>query len=180
MQKVEKLVIKPTVKGLHKEALEYKGFLFIGLMNVNGEPFVIEYNCRMGDPETEVVMPRLKNDLVELLLSVHDGAMEEMQIVFDERNVATTMAVSGGYPGDYGKGFAIDGLSGNENNEVMVFHAGTIQQGDEILTNGGRVLAVTAYGNTINEAAENSRKALQKIHFHGMYYRKDIGYEFNA
>ncbi|HEX8333680.1 MAG TPA: phosphoribosylamine--glycine ligase [Segetibacter sp.] len=180
MQKVEELVIKQTLKGLHKEALEYKGFVFIGLMNVNGEPFVIEYNCRMGDPETEVVMPRLKNDLVELLLSVHEGTLEENQIDFDERKVVTTMAVSGGYPGEYEKGYTVEGLIDNADDEVMIFHAGTKQHVDEVLTNGGRVLAVTAYGSTINEAAEKSRKALEKIHFQGMYYRNDIGYEFNA
>jgi phosphoribosylamine--glycine ligase len=179
MRKVEELVIKPTIKGLHKEALVYKGFVFIGLMNVNGEPFVIEYNCRMGDPETEVVMPRLKNDLVELLGSVYEGTLEEMQIDFDERKVATTMAVSGGYPGDYEKGFSIEGLSSTEDDEVIIFHAGTKLQGDEILTNGGRVLAVTAYGNSINDAAEKSRKALEKINFEGIYYRTDIGFEFN-
>ena len=179
MQKVKELVIKPTIKGLHKEALEYKGFVFIGLMNVNGEPFVIEYNCRMGDPETEVVMPRLKNDLVELLLSVHEGSLEDIPVDFDERKVATTMAVSGGYPGDYEKGYTIEGPTDNGDDDVIIFHAGTQRQGDEILTTGGRVLAVTAYGTTINEAAEKSRKALEKIHFDGMYYRKDIGYEFN-
>ena len=175
MKKVEEHIIKPTIKGLHAEALEYKGFLFIGLMNVNGEPFVIEYNCRMGDPETEVVMPRLQNDLVELLQSVHEGTLSNMNISFDERKVATIMAVSGGYPGDYKKGKPI---TFPPHSEAIIFHAGTKQSGDNVVTNGGRVLAVTSYGNTIKEAAEKSKATLASINFEGIYFRKDIGYEF--
>jgi phosphoribosylamine--glycine ligase len=178
--------------------MEYKGFVFIGLMNVNGEPFVIEYNCRLGDPETEVVMPRLKNDLVELLRSVHDGSLSNANITFDERKVATIMAVSGGYPGEYVKGKKIEiGIKTDLNDStdinvtpkqsmqsfqseksILVFHAGTIQKGNNVVTNGGRVLAITSYGDTIKEAADKSLNALSNIQFEGMYFRKDIGYEF--
>jgi phosphoribosylamine--glycine ligase len=178
MQKVEGRIIKPTIKGLKIEGLEYKGFVFIGLMNVNGEPYVIEYNCRMGDPETEVVMPRLKNDLPELLVSVCNGSLSTVKIDFDERSVATTMAVSGGYPGNYKKGISIEGSLNAVSDDVIIFHAGTQLQSDKTVTSGGRVLAATAYGNSITEAAEKSRTALEKISFEGMYYRKDIGYEF--
>lgn len=179
MQKVEELIVKPTIKGLHKEALVYKGFIFVGLMNVNGEPFVIEYNCRMGDPETEVVLPRLKNDLVHLLLSLHDGGLSNISIKLDKRNVATIMAVSGGYPGEYEKdkliSLKVDKL---KSDDTFMFHAGTKKVKDDIVTNGGRVLAVTSYGNTIKEAADKCKTALSNIHFEGMYYRGDIGYEF--
>lgn len=178
LQKVEDRIIKPTINGLTNEGLVYKGFVFVGLMNVNGEPFVIEYNCRMGDPETEVVTPRLKNDLVELLQSVHDGSLSTMNIEFDEKSVATIMAVSGGYPGDYEKGKLISLNVEKVNSDTVVFHAGTKQVDGNVVTNGGRVLAVTSYGSSIKEAAEKSKTALSNIHFEGMYFRKDIGYEF--
>ncbi len=186
MKKVEEHVIKPTIRGLHSEGMVYKGFIFIGLMNNNGEPYVIEYNCRMGDPETEVVMPRLENDLLELFLAVYNDSLDDVQIRFDQRSVATVVAVSGGYPGDYQKGLPItletarpqngEGASGDH--EVMIFHAGTSLQNGKLVTNGGRVLAVTAIGDTINEAVHQSVEAMQLISFEGMYFRKDIGYEF--
>lgn len=180
MRKVEERIIAPTVKGLEQEELIYHGFIFFGLMNVNGEPFVIEYNCRMGDPETEVVMPRLQTDLVALFAAMDNGTLADANISYDERFCATVMAVSGGYPGDYEKNKTIQGLN-EENNQkdVIVFHAGTKQNENEVLTNGGRVLAVTAYGNNIKEAVEKSKNRLSKISFEGINFRRDIGYEFD-
>lgn len=179
MQTVEEEIIKPTVNGLAKENLTYHGFIFFGLMNVNGKPFVIEYNCRMGDPETEVVMPRLQTDLVALFAAMDNGTLVDTNISFDERSCATVMAVSGGYPGDYQKNFPISGLADwRIDTNSFVFHAGTKQSDDKVITNGGRVLAVTSYGNTITEAVMQSKKVLEKISFEGMYFRKDIGYEF--
>lgn len=179
MQKVEERVIKPTIDGLAKEKLNYHGFVFFGLMNVQGEPWVIEYNCRMGDPETEVVMPLLQTDLVALFAAMDNGTLADANISFDERSCATVMAVSGGYPGDYQKNLPVNGLADCcINNDSMVFHAGTKQAGDAVVTNGGRVLAVTSYGNTLAEAVEKSKSILQRISFEGMYFRRDIGYEF--
>jgi len=179
MQTVEEKIIKPTVNGLAKENLTYHGFIFFGLMNMNGEPFVIEYNCRMGDPETEVVMPRLQTDLVALFAAMDNGTLVDTNISFDERNCAAVMAVSGGYPGAYQKNFRISGLADcKTDNQSIVFHAGTKQTDDAVVTNGGRVLAVTSYGNNITEAVMRSKKVLEKISFEGMYFRKDIGYEF--
>ncbi len=179
INKVEKTIIGPTINGIHKEKLEYRGFIFFGLINVNNEPFVIEYNCRMGDPETEVILPRLKNDLVELLMAVHNGSLKDYTIETDKRACCAVMAVSGGYPGDYKKNIKISGLENiKKENDILVFHAGTKQCDEDILTNGGRVLAVSSFGNDIREAADNSIKALNKISFEGMYFRKDIGYEF--
>ncbi|ANI89958.1 phosphoribosylamine--glycine ligase [Arachidicoccus ginsenosidimutans] len=177
MQKIESKIIRPTVDGLSKEDIGYKGFIFFGLINVNGEPFVIEYNCRMGDPETEVVLPRLKNDLVELFISLHDGKLSETTIEFDERACATVVAVSGGYPGDYEKGKVIS-FPEDIPGESIIFHAGTKVIGNDIVTNGGRVLAVTSYGKNIGEAVQQSKNILKGISFEGMNYRKDIGYEF--
>lgn len=179
MQKVEERVIKPTIDGLAKEKINYHGFVFFGLMNVQGEPWVIEYNCRMGDPETEVVMPLLQTDLVALFAAMDNGTLADANISFDERSCATVMAVSGGYPGDYQKNLPVNGLADCcINNDSMVFHAGTKQVGDAVVTNGGRVLAVTSYGNTLAEAVEKSKNILQRISFEGMYFRRDIGYEF--
>jgi phosphoribosylamine--glycine ligase len=179
MQKVEQTIIAPTIKGIEEERLEYKGFIFFGLIKVGDEPFVIEYNCRMGDPETEVVLPRLKNDLVELFIAVAESELKKVQIEIDDKACCTVVAVSGGYPGDYQKGVKISGLRNiRTNNNVLIFHAGTKQSGEEILTNGGRVLAVSSFGNNIQEAVTNSISVLKTISFDGMYFRKDIGYEF--
>jgi phosphoribosylamine--glycine ligase len=178
MKKVEERVIKPTIKGLQTERLEYKGFVFIGLMNVNGDPFVIEYNCRMGDPETEVVLPRLRNDLVEMFVALHKGELSKMDVGFDERSVCTVMAVSGGYPGEYKKGVQINGLAHAQANDVLIFHAGTKKNGEAVVTNGGRVLAVTSFANDLPSSLTKSLFALENISFDGMYYRKDIGFEF--
>lgn len=181
MQKVISKIIEPTINGLYKENIIYKGFVFFGLIKVKDEPFVIEYNCRMGDPETEVVMPRLKNDLVELFLAVHDGTLKNINIEFEEKACATVVAVSGGYPGDYKKGISITiNQSANQPiNPSMIFHAGTKNnETGNLVTNGGRVFAVTSYGNTISEAVNTSKETLSKINFEGLYFRKDIGWEF--
>jgi phosphoribosylamine--glycine ligase len=179
LQKVKERIIEPTIAGLKKDNLEYKGFIFLGLMNDNGEPNVIEYNCRLGDPETEVVIPRIKNDLVEILKATAEQRLNEIQIETDERAVATVVAVSGGYPGDFETGKLISGLDKPPFENTLVFHSGTKKEGDEIVTNGGRVLAVTSFGENIAEAAEQSNYMLEQLYFEGMYYRTDIGYEFN-
>ena len=181
MEKVTKKIIEPTVVGLDKENLVYHGFIFFGLMNVGGEPWVIEYNCRMGDPETEVVMPLLETDLVSLFAAMDNGTLADVNINFDPRCCATVMAVSGGYPGDYQKGIPITGLAelnAQKGAETLVFHAGTKFASDSLETNGGRVLAVSSYGNSLSEAVQKSKETLKKIDFEGMYYRRDIGYEF--
>jgi phosphoribosylamine--glycine ligase len=178
MQKVTDRIIEPTVKGLVKENLHYHGFIFFGLMNMDGEPWVIEYNCRLGDPETEVILPRLQTDLVSLFAAMDNGTLADTNINFDERSCATIMAVSGGYPGDYQKNKLIQGLEAPTNKDSIVFHAGTKIAENGVLTNGGRVLAISSYGNTISEAVKKSKILLDQISFEGMYYRRDIGYEF--
>lgn len=178
MQKVEERVVRPTVKGLAKEAIVYKGFIYVGLILVNNEPFVIEYNCRMGDPETEVVMPRLKSDLVDLLVAVADGNLNTKTVEQDERAATTVIVASGGYPEDFEKGKIISGLSENYGDDVIVFQAGTKNEQDAIVTSGGRVLAITAYGDSIENAVKKSLAVAEKIQFEKKYFRKDIGYEF--
>ena len=178
LEKVKGSIIEPTIAGLKKDKLDYKGFIFLGLMNDGGEPKVIEYNCRLGDPETEVVIPRIKNDLVELLMTTAAQQLHKIKIETDERAVATVVAVSGGYPGDYEKGKVILGLDDLVLEDCIIFHSGTKKEGDEIVTNGGRVLAVTSYGGNISEAVEQSNYMLEQLDFEEMYYRTDIGYEF--
>ncbi len=177
LQKVKEKIIEPTIAGLKKDELEYKGFIFFGLMNDNGEPSVIEYNCRMGDPETEVVIPRIKNDLVALLMATSEQRLHEVKIETDERCAATVVAVSGGYPGVYETGSVILGLE-NTTNDSIIFHSGTKREEDVIVTKAGRVLAVTSFGKTITEAVEQSNYLMEQLYFEGIYYRADIGYEF--
>jgi phosphoribosylamine--glycine ligase len=178
LQKVKDTIIEPTIAGFKKDNLDYKGFVFIGLMNDDGDPKVIEYNCRMGDPETEAVIPRIKNDLVELLTATAEQRLNQIKIETDERAVATVVAVSGGYPGDFEKGKPISGLDKPALENSIVFHSGTANKDNEIVTNGGRVLAVTSFAENISEAAEQSNYMLDQLHFEGIYYRTDIGYEF--
>jgi phosphoribosylamine--glycine ligase len=178
MDKVVQQVVKPTIDGLYKEGLVYKGFVFFGLINVGGEPFVIEYNCRMGDPETEVVMPRLQSDLVELMLQMANGELEGAEVKIDERAAATVVLVSGGYPGDFEKGKKISGLTAASNENTQIFFAGINTKNDVLETSGGRVAAVTSYGKSIADAVASSIAAIEKIEFEGMAFRRDIGYEF--
>ncbi|MEN9697291.1 MAG: hypothetical protein RLZ56_712 [Bacteroidota bacterium] len=181
MQQVENKIVKPTIKGILAENMIYKGFVFFGLMNCGGEPYVIEYNCRLGDPETEVILPRLQTDLVSLLAAADNGTLEDVNIEYHSGAFATVMAVSGGYPGAYQKDLPIGGL--DEANAVagaLVFQAGTGFKDNAVVTKGGRVLTTTAQGNDLRSAVENAQKALAFIHFDGMYFRKDIGYEFKA
>ncbi|MBO9617823.1 MAG: phosphoribosylamine--glycine ligase [Niabella sp.] len=177
MQKVTDRVIQPTVAGLHKEQIDYTGFVFIGLIKVGDDPFVIEYNCRMGDPETEVVMPRLKTDLAVICKAAAENRLAEIMVEEDSRTAVTVMAVSGGYPGDYEKGFKITGLDQPMGSSVL-FHAGTKAQEGQIVTNGGRVLCVTSFGEGVGDAVNQSKTILANIHFDDMYYRRDIGFEF--
>lgn len=175
LEKIETRIVKPTIAGLQSDEIEYKGFVFIGLINVKGEPIVIEYNVRMGDPETEVVIPRLKSDLVELFQAVGNQTLNEVSLEIDDRSATTIMVVSGGYPEDYGKGFDISGLENIE--DSIAFHAGTKLENGKVVTNGGRVIAVTSFGESFQEAIKKSYQNIDKLHFDKMYFRKDIGFD---
>lgn len=180
MDKVIGRVVEPTIRGLAAEGIDYTGFVFVGLIKVGDEPYVIEYNCRMGDPETEVVMPRLAGDLVELLLAAAEDRLAGQVVRHDERIACTVMAVSGGYPGSYEKGKIISGLDKPLPPGSIVFHAGTTEKNGGVVTSGGRVLCVTSYGDSIPAAVAQSGKVLEDIRFDGMYYRRDIGFEFQS
>ncbi len=172
MNKIEELIVKPTILGLNKERIDYKGFIFAGIMNVGGNPYVIEYNARMGDPETQAVMPRIKSDFVELLVATAKGKLKDKKIeIYDHFTVAVAL-VSGGYPGEYETGKIIHGL---ENAQATVFHAGTLKRSDHVLTHGGRVLSISGKGKSLSEAREHAYKTAAQINWEGLYFRRDIG-----
>lgn len=173
IKKVEEKVVKPTIAGLNKENIDYRGFIFIGLMNCEGEPSVIEYNCRMGDPETEVVIPRIKSDLLDLLQGVATQTLDQKHYETVSEIATTVVMVSGGYPGDFEKGKNVTGL--NDAGDSLIFHSGTRQEDDKVLTNGGRVFAITSFGRSIEDAVKKSFTTAEKIKYEGKYYRKDIG-----
>jgi phosphoribosylamine--glycine ligase len=175
LEKIENRIVKPTIQGLQNDNIEYIGFVFIGLINVKGEPIVIEYNVRMGDPETEVVMPRLKSDLIEIFEAMANQELDKITLEIDERSATTIMIVSGGYPEAYEKGKEIIGLENIK--DSLVFHAGTKLENGKVFSNGGRVLAITSYGNSYNEAIKKSYQNINKLHFDKMNYRKDIGFD---
>ncbi|MFN8304493.1 MAG: phosphoribosylamine--glycine ligase [Saprospiraceae bacterium] len=177
-EKVEQRVILPTVKGLRKEKIPYKGFIFFGLIRVGNDPYVIEYNCRMGDPETEVVIPRLKNDLVQLFENCARGTLGRVKIRQDRRAATTIFLVSGGYPGDYAKGKTITGIEAVRGS--LVFHAGTAQKDGQVVTSGGRVIALTSYGPDFRAALRKSRRNAKTVQFEGKYFRRDIGKDLEA
>jgi phosphoribosylamine---glycine ligase len=177
MKAVEDTIIRPTVQGIAQEGWDYKGFIFFGLILVGGVPMVIEYNCRLGDPETEVVIPRLQSDLVSHLASLHRGTLSQEHIDIDPRTACAVVVASGGYPGDYSKNKTITGIA-DTYTDTLVFHSGTKRSGRDLQTNGGRVLAVTSYGSDIHEAVARSNEIVEQIHFEGRYYRRDIGWEF--
>jgi len=178
MEKVSERIVQPTIDGLAKESLVYEGIVFLGLIKVGDDPFVIEYNCRFGDPETEVVLPRIENDFLPMLLAISHKRVHEISLQTSSLAAVTVMAVSGGYPAEYQKGIEINGLYKLASSDSLVFHAGTTNFEDKVVTNGGRVLAVTSYANDIDMAAKKSNLALNEINFDGMYFRTDIGYEF--
>ena len=175
LEKIESRIVKPTILGLQKEGIVYKGFIFIGLINVDGEPIVIEYNVRMGDPETEVVLPRISSDLVALFKAVNNGKLNEIELEIDPKTAATIMLVSGGYPEVYEKEKPIFGLENVV--DSIVFHAGTKLDNNQVVSNGGRVLAITSFGNDFEQAIKKSYQSIEKLHFDKMYYRQDIGFD---
>ena len=175
LHKIENQIVKPTILGFQKDNLPYKGFVFIGLIKVGDEPKVIEYNVRMGDPETEVVLPRLKTDLVEILKAISNEKLDKINIEIENRAATTVMVVSGGYPESYEKGKEITGL--NSVSESIPFHAGAKIENGKVVTSGGRVLAITSYGDSFKEALKKSYRSISKINFEKMYYRKDIGFD---
>ncbi|WP_291963773.1 phosphoribosylamine--glycine ligase [Maribacter sp.] len=175
MDKIEQRIVKPTVEGLKKDNMPYKGFIFIGLIKVGDDPKVIEYNVRMGDPETEVVLPRIQNDMVELLQAVASQKLSEMELKLDDRTATTVMTVSGGYPGSYEKGKEITGIDAID--ESLVFHAGTTLKDGKVVTNGGRVMAITSFGDNFKTALSKSYENVEKLSFEGMNYRKDLGFD---
>jgi phosphoribosylamine---glycine ligase len=177
MKKVKKKIIEPTVAGLQKDKLDYKGFIFFGLIKVGDEPYVIEYNCRMGDPETEVVIPRIKNDLVELLKSTAQQKLKNIQLQIDPRFTTTIVTVSGGYPNEHKTGFVISGLNLGEEDSI-IFYAGAKKEGNKVVTNGGRVVCATALSDELTDALDKSKELAEAISFEGKYFRKDIGFEF--
>lgn len=176
MEKVEERIIKPTINGIVEDQIEYQGFIFIGLMNVNGDPYVIEYNVRMGDPEAQVVMPRIKNDLVDLMMATAESNLSSVALDIDEQTASTIVMVAGGYPDAYKKGDPIEGLQ-DDLDHTLVFHAGTKLGGDHILTNGGRVLAVTGLGDSMQLALDRSYDRVSGIYWNNVYFRKDIGHD---
>ena len=177
MQKIEERIVKPTVNGLTEENIDYKGFIFIGLIKVGKEPYVIEYNVRMGDPETEVVLPRVKSDLVEVLAKTAEGKLNEIDLEIDERAATTVMMVSGGYPEAYEKAKEITGIENVNVEDALVFHAGTTLKDGKVVTNGGRVIAVTAFGEDYKQALKKSYQNVEKLQFDKMYFRKDLGFD---
>jgi len=177
MNKIEERIVKPTVTGLMKEEIDYKGFIFIGLIKVGEEPYVIEYNVRMGDPETEVVLPRITSDLVDLFEKTWSVELDQAKLEIDSRTAATVMMVSGGYPESYEKGKVISGI--NEIKDSIVFHAGTKQEGDDVVTSGGRVIALTSFGEDYKEALKKSYQSAEKLQFDKIYFRKDIGFDLS-
>ncbi len=175
LSKIEERIVKPTISGLQKDSLPYKGFVFIGLIKVGDDPKVIEYNVRMGDPETEVVLPRLKNDLVEIFIAIANQTLDKISIVIDDRTATTVMLVSGGYPETYDKEKTINGVESIS--DSLVFHAGAKIKNNQVVTSGGRVMAITSFGHNHNEALKKSYQNIEKLHFDKMYYRKDIGFD---
>ncbi len=175
MTKIETTIIQPTINGIQQRDLDYKGFIFFGLIIVEGNPYVIEYNCRMGDPETQVVFPRWNNDLVEVLIALTKGQLNEIEMDINPQSAAAVILVSGGYPNDYEKGKVIEGIENVE--DSFVFHAGTQELGDQIVTNGGRVIAITSLGKNFREAVRQSTANAAQIHFEGKYFRRDIGFD---
>ena len=177
MDKIEERIVKPTIKGLQEEKIDYKGFIFIGIIKVGNEPYVIEYNVRMGDPETEVVLPRIKSDFVELLVKVSEQKLNKATLEIDDQSAVTVMLTSGGYPEDYEKGKEITGIDAVDGS--IIFHAGTAEKDGKIITNGGRVIAVTSMGKDYKEALKKSYQNIEKLHFDKMYYRKDLGFDLS-